>query len=160
MPKAITNTSPLLYLYRIGVIEWLPEIFDEILTAPAVVKELAEGQRQGYDVPCLSDYEWLQVIQPHSVPSEWLALDLGQGELETMALALEHSSWTVILDDALARRIAQAASLEVWGTLRILLEAKKQSLIPSIAPLVERLQSAGMWISNDVGQRVLALAGE
>jgi len=28
MPKAISNTAPLLYLYRIGVVEWLPELFD------------------------------------------------------------------------------------------------------------------------------------
>ena len=30
MPEAISNASPLLYLYRIGVVEWLPKLFDEI----------------------------------------------------------------------------------------------------------------------------------
>ena len=30
MPEAITNTSPLLYLYRIGVLEWLPGLFNEV----------------------------------------------------------------------------------------------------------------------------------
>jgi len=32
MLKAISNTSPLLYLYRIGGIEWLPKIFDKVWT--------------------------------------------------------------------------------------------------------------------------------
>jgi len=64
------------------------------------------------------------------------------------------------LDDALARRIAQAAGLNVWGTLKVLLEAKSQGLTESIEPLVNRLENSGMWISDDIRQRVLALAGE
>jgi len=82
------------------------------------------------------------------------------GKLSAMALALENPKQVVLLDDALARRIAQAAGLEVWGTLRVLLEGKSQGLIQSIEPLVNRLQGAGMWISIDIRQRVLALAGE
>lgn len=87
-------------------------------------------------------------------------LDLGAGELEAMALALEHPMRAVLLDDALARRIAQAAGLEVWGTLRILLGAKSEGLIERIEPLIDRLKKSGMWISNNIQQRVLALAGE
>jgi predicted nucleic acid-binding protein len=30
MPKAISNTSPLLYLYRVGTIHWLPQLFEEV----------------------------------------------------------------------------------------------------------------------------------
>ena len=36
MSKAISNTSPLLYLYRIGAIDWLPSLFDEVWTTEAV----------------------------------------------------------------------------------------------------------------------------
>ena len=43
MPKAISNTSPLLYLYRIGVLEWLPELFSEIWAPEGVTVELQEG---------------------------------------------------------------------------------------------------------------------
>ena len=160
MHRAISNTSPLLYLYRIGVLEWFPKLFSGVWTPTAVVTELQEGREKGYDVPNPSDYDWLQVVEPHLVPSEWLALDLGAGELETMELALEHPGQVVLLDDALARRIAQAAGLTVWGTLRILLEAKSQGLTQSIEPLVDQLRKSGMWISDGIRQRVLARAGE
>lgn len=30
MAKAISNTSPLLYLYRFGIIDWLPNLFGEV----------------------------------------------------------------------------------------------------------------------------------
>ena len=90
MPEAISNTSPLLYLYRGGVLEWLPQLFSEIWVPNAVVLELQEGQRRGYDVPNPSDHTWLEVVEPRAVPSEWLTLDLGAGELAAMALALEN----------------------------------------------------------------------
>jgi len=50
--------------------------------------------------------------------------------------------------------------LPVWGTLRVLLEAKAQGLVEGVAPLVTRLIDSGMWISDDVRRRILALAGE
>jgi len=160
MPEAISNTSPLLYLYRGGVLEWLPQLFNETWIPSAVVLELQEGRRIGYDVPNPSDYAWLQIVEPEAVPSEWLTLDLGAGELAATALALENPDRVVLLDDALARRIAQAAGLKVWGTLKVLLEAKGRGLTESIGPLIEHLKDAGMWISDDVRRRVLALAGE
>lgn len=160
MPDAISNTSPLLYLYRIRVLDWLPQLLDEIWVPGAVVAELREGLRRGYDVPDPRSYAWLQTVDPRVVPSEWLALDLGAGELAAMALALENPNHTVLLDDALARRTAQAAGLKVWGTLKVLLEAKVHGLTESIEPLIDRLEDAGMWISKDVRRRVLALAGE
>lgn len=160
MSKAISNTSPLLYLYRAGVLDWLPQLFSEIWTPSAVVKEMQEGARNGYDVPDLNQYRWLQIREPDSMPSEWLALDLGPGELAATALALENPDRMVLLDDLLARHTAQAAGLTVWGTLKILLEAKSQGITPQITPIVEKLSASGLWLSRDIRQRILALAGE
>src|SRR5436190_4584243 len=117
MAEAISNTSPLLYLYRVGASDWLAELFQSVWTPSAVMLELKEGQRKGHDVPVPSDYSWLKVVDPKHMPSEWLSLDLGRGELGAMALALENPDRTVLLDDGLARRTAQAAGLTVRGTL-------------------------------------------
>lgn len=46
MPNAISNTSPLLYLGRAGIIEWLPKLFEEIWIPQSVANELLEGHRQ------------------------------------------------------------------------------------------------------------------
>jgi predicted nucleic acid-binding protein len=121
---------------------------------------LQAGRSKGYDVPDPSDYAWLKIVNPKSMPSEWLALDLGAGEIAAMALALENQSHIILLDDGLARRTAQAAGLQVWGTLKVLLEAKSQGLVEKIEPFVTNLSEAGMWVSSDVRQRILALAGE
>lgn len=160
MPDAISNTSPLIYLYRIEAIEWLPRLFSRIWVPTAVVEELKEDHRRGFDVPTVGDYGWLEVVDPDATPSEWLSLDLGPGELATMALALENRTHVAILDDMLARRTAQAAGLSVWGTLRTLLEAKSQGLTEGVEPLIDRLGGQGMWLSNEIRTRILALAGE
>ena len=158
--NAISNTSPLLYLYRIGVIDWLPELFGEIWTPEAVKSELLVGGHKGYVVPKLSDYSWLQIVNPQSLPSEWLSLDLGPGELAAMSQAIENPDSIVLLDDMFARRTARAAGLNVWGTLKVLLELKHQGFIKSIEPFVNQLSDAGMWVSNEVKHRILVLAGE
>ena len=160
MPKAISNTSPLLYLYRIGGIDWLPKLFDAVWTLNAVNEELQAGRSKGYDVPIPSTFSWLQIVDPVSSPSEWFVLDLGRGEIAAMALALEHPTSIVLLDDMLARRTAQAAGLHVWGTLKLLLEAKTQGIIAQVKPHVMQLNHAGMWISPALRQRILRLAGE
>src|SRR5688500_4054226 len=106
MPRAISNTSPLLYLYRIEAIDWLSKLFDEVWSPEAVKNELLAGRSKGYNVPNPADYPWLKIIDPKSMPSEWLALDLGTGEIAAMALALENPSHIILLDDGLARRTA------------------------------------------------------
>ncbi|MFN3491915.1 MAG: DUF3368 domain-containing protein [Anaerolineales bacterium] len=160
MLKAVSNTSPLLYLYRIGGIEWLPRLFDEVWTPEAVKNELQAGKSKGYDVPNPDDYSWLNVVNPKSTPSEWLALDLGIGEIAAMALALENPDRVVLLDDMLARRTAQVAGLQVWGTLKVLLEAKSHGIIEKVDPYVSKLSDSGMWISSEIKERILKLAGE
>jgi hypothetical protein len=160
MPEAISNTSPLFYLYRTGVVEWLPELFSEVWIPMAVSAELQEGRQKGFDVPDPINYSWLRLVNPQATPSEWLSLDLGPGELAAMALALENPSRILLLDDMLARRTAQAAGLTVWGTLKILLEAKAQGLTDKVEPLINRLSDTGMWLSAEIRQRILTLAGE
>lgn len=160
MARAISNTSPLLYLYRIGGTDWLPALFGEVWIPPSVVAELKEGQKKGYNVPNPSQYTWLHIKTPQATPSEWFALDLGAGELAALALALENPEHVILLDDQLARHTAQAAGLTVWGTLRVLLEAKILGLVDRIEPFVDRLGENGMWLSAEVRQRILGLAQE
>lgn len=160
MPSAVSNTSPLLYLYRSGAVSLLGRLFDEVFVPNAVIHELAEGRSRGYDVPNPDKYPWLSIADPTYVPSEWFTLDLGQGEIAAMALALEHPSLILLLDDALARRIGEAAGLSVWGTLRVLLVAKEKGIVPAVAPYLDNMQGSGMWISAEVRARILRLASE
>lgn len=70
MPEAVSNTSPILYLHRIGVIDWLPVLLDDVWVPQAVCDELQEGGSRGHDVPDVGRYGWLHVVNPRATPSE------------------------------------------------------------------------------------------
>jgi predicted nucleic acid-binding protein len=44
--------------------------------------------------------------------------------------------------------------------MRILLEGKSHGLIENVKPQLNLLEDAGMWVSEGIRQRLLALAGE
>lgn len=158
--KAISNTSPLIFLEAAGHLDWLDALFEEVWVPTQVVDELSVGATEGYALPTIGDLRSVHVVDSAHPPSEWLALDLGAGELAAMALALESPDRIVLLDDALARRVASAAGLKCWGTLRLILEIKQRGEIDSVTPVLDALQEAGMWISRDLRERFLRLAGE
>ena len=86
MAEIVSDTSPLLYLYRIEALDWLPALGGEVWIPNAVELELQQGRRRGYDVPDPARYDWLRIVDPGAIPSEWLTLDLGRGELAVLAL--------------------------------------------------------------------------
>jgi predicted nucleic acid-binding protein len=162
MPRVICSTSALVYLYRIKALKWLPQMFEEVWVPSDVLEELQRGLFIGLDVPHLFDYDWIRYADPQTtLPSAWLSQELNASDLVAMSLGFEIPDSVILLDDGRARKTGQVAGLIVWGTLRVLLEAKKRGLIKRIAPYVNRLNSeAGMWMSEEIRQRILRLAGE
>lgn len=161
MAKAACSVSPVIYLYRIGAIELLPKLFDQVLMPSVVLEDLLQARFVGYDVPSPFDLPWIEYEDPQlTVPSAWLSLDLNSGEVAAMSLAFENRGCVVLLDEPMARRAAKAVGVECWGTLKILVEAKRKGLVPFLAPYVERFGGAGLWLSDDLRRRILRLVGE
>jgi predicted nucleic acid-binding protein len=42
--KAISNTSPLIFLHSVAGLAWLDELFEEVWVPTAVIDELVAGQ--------------------------------------------------------------------------------------------------------------------
>jgi hypothetical protein len=161
MNKAICSASPIVFLYRIGALELLPQMFGEIWMPSVVLDDLLEARFIGYDVPSPFSLPWVQYEDPQlTVPAAWLSLDLSSGEVAAMSLAFENPDCTVLLDEPMGRRAASLVGIKYWGTLKILLEAKKRGLINSITPYVDRLGKTGIWMVDETRQRILKLAGE
>jgi hypothetical protein len=75
-------------------------------------------------------------------------------------LALESRDAVVVLDDALARQVAEMLGLGLTGTLGLLLDAKRAHLVPTVAPLLDRLQELSFRLAVHTRAAVLELAGE
>ena len=86
--------------------------------------------------------------------------DLGPGEAEVLALALETQNSLVILDDALARREAVLQKIPLTGTLGLLLDAKRAERISEIKPLLDQLQTLRFRLAAHTYDAILRQAGE
>ncbi len=161
MASAACSVSPVIYLYRIGVLDWLPALFPRILMPTVVLNDMLDAKFIGIDVPSPFDLPWVEYSDPQlTVPSAWMSLDLGSGEVAAMSLAFENPDCIVLLDDPVARSAARVVGLHYWGTLKILLEVKRIGLIPAVAPYVDRLASSSLLLTPENRLRILALAGE
>jgi predicted nucleic acid-binding protein len=84
---------------------------------------------------------------------------LGQGEAETITLAIEEEADYVVLDDRLARRKARTLGLNVIGTLRVLRMMLDSGLVSKeeLAASLETLVQIGFRISTDIIEKVFKL---
>lgn len=82
-------------------------------------------------------------------------MDLGSGEREAIALAIETRADLVVLDDQKGRRVARERGLSVTGTIGVLVEARERGVIPSIRHELDRLIEAGIWLDEAFYHRIL-----
>jgi len=160
LSEVICNTSPIQYLHQLELLRILHALAGQVIVPPAVVDELAEGRALGVNLPDLTALDWVTIRRPVSELAVPLVTDLGPGETEVLMLALESREAIVVLDDALARRVAETFGLRLTGTLGLLLNAKRAGLIPAISPLLDQLQALRFRVAPHTRAAVLKLAGE
>ena len=160
MPEVICDTSALQYLYQLEMLWVLEALAKHIVVPPAVVEELAAGRSLGVYLPDPTSLEWVTVRAPAGAAVLPLITDLGPGETEVLALALESSDALVIVDDGLARQVAAMLSIRFRGTLGLLLDAKAAGLVTTVAPLLDQLQGLGFRLHISTRETILDLAGE
>ncbi|ETW95028.1 MAG: hypothetical protein ETSY2_48740, partial [Candidatus Entotheonella gemina] len=151
MPElVISNTSPLFYLHRLRQLTLLRALYQQIVVPGAVRDELHAGRIQGEDTPELADYDWI-TVRSVQVPEFLMRItDLGLGEAQVLALALEEPGSLVILDDRFARAVAQMRHLRLTGTAGVILKAKQEGHLEAVTPLLDRLTQMGFRLSNTV----------
>jgi predicted nucleic acid-binding protein len=160
LSEIISNTSPLQYLHQLGALDLLPKLVTTITVPPAVQDELSAGRKLGLDLPDLESLDWIIVRSPSSSVALPMVTDLGAGEREVLALALETSDSVCVLDDALARQIAGVLQLRVTGTLGVLIDAKRAGLISLVRPQLDQLHGLGFRLAPYTRAAVLKIAGE
>jgi predicted nucleic acid-binding protein len=160
LSEIICNTSPIQYLYQIGAIHLLPSLVGQVTIPRAVVEELAEGRRRAVSLPDVATLDWIKIRRPASEAVLPLVGGLGPGETEVLMLALESPNAIVILDDGLARWVAESIGVRLTGTLGVLRDAKKAGIISAVKPFLDQLQEHGFWLASKTRSVVLRQVGE
>ncbi len=125
----VSDTTPLHYLIVVKRAELLATLFGAIIIPEAVFTEMAHAKtplivREWIAAPPA----WVQVKRASPSISAQVK-NLGRGETEAIALALEHSADALLMDDRKAIREARKNNLTVLTTLAILELAAIKGLI-------------------------------
>jgi predicted nucleic acid-binding protein len=77
MPEVLVNTSPLQYLFQLGLLDLLPELYGAVTAPEGVRREIEAGRERGVSLPDLSSFPWLQVARVQNVSTLDLVPNLG-----------------------------------------------------------------------------------
>ena len=152
----VVDTSPLINLAGIGLLDLLPRLYASVLVPVQVATEY--HVRISPSEPKLATVVGLHIVDP--VQIDPLLPALGQGEAAVLSLGIANGIQLVLLDEKKARRVALGVGLQPIGTLAVLLRAKNRGLIPALAPLLAIMEAQGRRFSDSLLQQALRDAGE
>lgn len=158
--RVVVNASPLITLFKSQLADLLASLFQEILVPSAVWEEIMAAGAADPAAQQLPTVAWARRIEAVALPPEIIAWDLGAGESEVLNFSRQHPEYRAVVDDAAARRCARALSIPVLGTGGILVLAKRCGVIPAVAPCLEALRQAGLWLSDELVRVLKQQAGE
>lgn len=149
----VSDTTPLNYLILINQAHILRELYDSVIVPQAVFDEMQRAETPAEVRTWIADRpKWLEV-RPAQAPV--MALKLGVGECEAIALALELHADVLLLDDRKARREAQRLGLTVIGTLAVLATAARRGLV-DLAVVIAQLEQTTFRAPTVLIQSLLA----
>jgi len=134
--KLVFNSTPLIYLAKVGLSKVLEDLKGEKVTSPEVKREVVdEGKRKGVPdavvLEKLFDGKVFQVVEPKD--KEFLSRlmktrGLHVTDAEVLALAKELDGLAVV-DDEVARKTAKVYGIAYVGTPYVLMRAVYEGLV-------------------------------
>ena len=153
----VADSSPLIYLSRVGALHVLSAIFHDIVVPKAVWVETVERRPSLPGIDALRQASWLRVVDEPA-----LELDLGLDPGETAAILLAESlrADLLLIDERIGRKVALARGLTVRGTLGVLVQARQQGWITALKPVLDALIAERFRIAPALVREALAHVGE
>ncbi|BAY44256.1 hypothetical protein SAMD00079811_18520 [Scytonema sp. HK-05] len=161
----VSDTSPITNLAAIGQLDLLQQLYGSIVIPLAVYNEMVAV---GKVVPGAVEVQTLSWIQTQTVADAQKVMDIQTnqgnidlGEAEAIILALELRADLLLMDERRGRALAMNYGLSVTGLLGVLLQAKRNSFIPSVKSVLNQLiEQADFRVSSQLYEAILQAADE
>ncbi len=156
----VVNASPIISLANIEHAHLLPDSCDQMIIPNAVEQEILDGSDDDLAKHWITTtgQQWVQDIG--TVVPLVAAWDLGAGESAVLSWSYRHPEYQSVVDDLAARKFAKAFGIPLYGTIGVIVVAKKMGIIPSVRPLLKRLIDVDFRIDDRLYQTALRLVGE
>lgn len=158
---AIIDTGPLLVFTKLQRLHLLDRLYSGLSLPQAVYHEaVTVGLERGYpDAAHLQAFQathhW-PIMPPVALPALLAGALLGEGERQAIAIA-QATGLLLLIDDSNARRMAQQRGVSTRGSLGVIVQAFRQSLLTD-AELDEILSTienrTDIWIRPELCGRV------
>jgi predicted nucleic acid-binding protein len=150
----VSDTTAITSLMKIGRAEILAVLFHEVVIPEAVRDELAEYHAT------LPRFLLVKSVADRAQVTALLK-DLEAGEAEAILLAMELGADVLLIDERRGRKIAEAKGIACLGLAGALLLAKRRGVIPSVATLLDELETgARFYLAADLKREILDSSGE
>ena len=146
----IADTSCFILLDKIDEVSILNMLFGEVVTTEDIAQEFGKKLPDWVAVESVKDQKYQSL----------LAIEVDKGEASAIALSAEKESSLLILDDLKARKLAEKLSLHYTGTLGVIARARKEGVIASVKPIIEKIRLTNFRFGEEVFSAVLKAAGE
>ena len=135
----VSNTSPLIWLSKIGKIVLLKKLFGEVVIPEDVYKEAVErGLQEGFSdalaiKECI-DQGWIKISklsERETILCQKMmehAFEIHQGEAQAIILA-RRTGELLLMDESSGRAFAETLGLKVRGILYVVMEALRGELL-------------------------------
>ena len=166
MKTVVPDSTPLIFLAKVGRLDLLRNVFGRVSIPEAVFDEaVTQGKAIGMSDASIIEAavgRWIHVEHLEAeVESEYRFLDdnmrLGLGEREALKLCKQLNADFFIVDDREARRVSRILNLVPLGTCGVIVEACRQGSISSREALqtLDTLVRVGFRVNATVYRRVL-----
>ena len=163
----VTNATPLIYLAKAKKLELLLKIFKTVQVPYEVKVEVVDvGKKLGYiDASLVEKAIKRGEIIVHKLEKDKILeakriadnFNIDLGEAQVIVLAKSKNEKIVIIDDFIARNVAEINDLEPIGTLGILLESVKRGILSKeeSKKVLDELIDKGFRLGVDIYKKFL-----
>lgn len=139
--STVSNTSPLIWLAKIGKLRLLKDLFGTVNVTEQIYKEAVEkGLDEGFSdalvIKDAYDQGWIKIMSLEEKDNQTCqsiiknTFELHVGEAQAIVLARKMGKDTLLLiDDSSGRAFAEAWGVKVKGTLYVIMAAKHKGFL-------------------------------
>lgn len=141
----ISDTSCLIALSKIDKLDLLRDLYVDILITKEVYFEY------GGKLP-----DWIIITEVENKGRQAeLEKIVDKGEASSITLALEIENSTLIIDEYKGRKLAESFSINIIGTIGIILLAHKEGLIEDVMGTILKLVNQGFRLSDTLVNKLI-----
>lgn len=147
--KAVSNSSPLIVIYKCDMLPLLEKFFSEVFIPEAVQQEVIHNTKDPQQRKALASCKFIKV---HKLPIQKFSFGhrLDRAEEEALILASSIKADYLLLDDKRAQNEAKNLQINFIPTFALLIKAAQQGIILNLEALLSELQGKNIFLNREL----------